>query len=53
MPKPPESPPSSDVTGVDRDMRISLPNRDPDLGTAKELEDKQDLNKARPKEDSV
>jgi len=53
MTKPPETPPSSDIEGVYRDARPGLPNRDPKLGTAKELADKQELNSARPKEDSV
>ncbi|WP_165374840.1 hypothetical protein [Sphingomonas montana] len=53
MAKPPPSPPSSDIDGVFMDARPGVPNRDVSKGTAKELDDKQDLNVARPKEDSV
>jgi hypothetical protein len=53
MAKPPATPPSSDINGVHMDARPGVPNRDPAKGTAKELDDKQDLNSARPKEDSV
>ena len=53
MSKPPATPPSSDIDGVFRDARPGVPNRDPRLGTAKDLADKQELNAARPKEDMV
>ncbi|MFD1950191.1 hypothetical protein ACFSGX_05355 [Sphingomonas arantia] len=53
MAKPPASPPSSDIDGVNMDTRVGIPNRDVSKGTAEELDKKQDLNVARPKEDTV
>jgi len=39
MPKPPKSPPSSDIEGVDRDWRIGLPSPDPEPNPGEQLEE--------------
>lgn len=51
MSKPPPSGPHSDITGVNRDARVNVPNRDPSKGTAEDLADAQDGSAARPDED--
>ena len=37
MPKPPPSGPHSDISGVNRDARAGVPNRDPKKGTAADI----------------
>jgi len=46
MAKPPKAPPSSDVTGVNRDARAGTPSKDPHAGKA--LEHAERESKGRP-----
>ena len=39
MAKPPPSGPHSDITGVNMDARVGVPARDPQQGTAKEVDE--------------
>ena len=48
MPKPPKATPSSDIEGVDRDMRPGLPSRDPHGQPAAQLRDARRAEVARP-----
>ena len=48
MPKPPKATPSSDIDGVDRDMRPGLPSRSPEGQPAEELSDARSGDAARP-----
>jgi hypothetical protein len=48
MPKPPTSPPSSDIEGVTRDWRPGLPSRDPEGQPAAEVQDARADDAARP-----
>lgn len=50
MPKPPSSPPSSDIDGVNRDARVGTPHKEsrPDPGA--QIDHAQDQSKAQPDE---
>ena len=49
MPKPPPSPPSSDIEGVNRDARVGTPDKEhPDSGGA--IGEAKSGGKARPEE---
>jgi hypothetical protein len=53
MAKPPPSGPHSDIKGVNMDARVNTPTRDPDLGTAKELDEADTKSVGRPDEGEV
>jgi len=48
MAKPPATPPHSDTEGVHRDARAGAPNRDPSLGSSKEVGEAEADSKGRP-----
>ncbi|HWW64169.1 MAG TPA: hypothetical protein VNZ43_05385 [Sphingomonadaceae bacterium] len=48
MAKPPPSGPHSDISGVNRDARVGVPNRDPAKGTAKELKKADEQSRGKP-----
>ncbi|MDB5690001.1 MAG: hypothetical protein JWL91_1877 [Sphingomonas bacterium] len=50
MAKPPPSGAHSDIKGVNMDARVNAPNRDADLGTAKELDEADTLSVGQPDE---
>jgi hypothetical protein len=50
MAKPPPSGEHSDIDGVNRDARHGLPNTDPKLGTAKEVDEADKKSVGRPDE---
>lgn len=48
MAKPPAETPHSDLDGVNRDARAGQPNRDPALGSTREIEEAEDRSAGRP-----
>jgi hypothetical protein len=48
MAKPPPSGAHSDIDGVNMDARVNSPNRDPDKGTAKELDEADEQSVGQP-----
>ncbi len=48
MAKPPPSGSHSDISGVNRDARVGIPNRDTGKGTAKDIHETEQENKGRP-----
>lgn len=50
MANPPPSGPHSDIKGVNMDARVNTPSRDPDKGTAKELDEADTQSVGRPDE---
>jgi hypothetical protein len=49
MAKPPEAPPSSDITGVNRDARVGTPSKSPRPDPGAALDHAEDQSKGRPK----
>ena len=50
MAKPPESPPHSDIDGVNRDARTGSPSKSPHPDPGKALDDADAQSKGRPEE---
>ena len=48
MAKPPKTPPSSDLQGVDRDLRPGVPSKDPSPDPGQMLKDAKDQSVGRP-----
>jgi len=48
MTKPPPSGPHSDLTGVNRDARAGVPNRDAGKGTAADIESAREHSRGKP-----
>lgn len=48
MAKPPSTAPHSDITGVNRDARVGVPNRDAGKGTAKDLKHAEEQSRGKP-----
>jgi hypothetical protein len=48
MPKPPKTPPSSDIEGVDQDWRTGLPDRNAKADPGKQLENARKQSIGRP-----
>lgn len=48
MAKPPKAPPSSDITGINRDARAGTPSKDPHPDPGKALEHAEAESKGRP-----
>ena len=53
MAKPPPSGPHSDIKGVNMDARVNTPSRDPEQGTAKELDEADSQSVGQPDEGEV
>ena len=51
MSKPPETPPSSDIEGVNRDARVGTPSKRPEPNAGEQIKTAQDESKGRPKRD--
>jgi hypothetical protein len=49
MAKPPETPPHSDIEGVNRDARAGAPSKSPHPDPGAALDSAKDQSKARPK----
>ena len=50
MSKPPETPPSSDIDGVNQDARVGTPSKKPEPNAAERIDDARDDSKGRPKQ---
>jgi hypothetical protein len=50
MAKPPPSGPHSDIKGVNMDARVNAPSRDPNLGSAGELDEADTQSVGQPDE---
>jgi len=50
MPKPPETPPHSDIDGVNRDARVGTPSRAPQPEPGSALRHAEQEGKGRPKQ---
>ena len=50
MPKPPETPPHSDIDGVNRDARVGTPSRTPQPEPGSALRHAEQEGKGRPKQ---
>lgn len=50
MAKPPETPPSSDIDGVNRDARVGTPAKSPHPDPGASLDHAADQSKGRPKQ---
>jgi len=50
MPKPPETPPHSDIEGVNRDARVGTPSKAPHPEPGSALDRAKEEGKARPRQ---
>jgi hypothetical protein len=50
MPKPPETPPHSDIEGVNRDARVGTPSKSPHPDPGAAIEHARHESKARPEQ---
>jgi len=48
MPKPPETPPHSDIEGVNRDARIGTPSKSPEPDPGAAIDKEKEESKGRP-----